>query len=56
MQTIEQVRPCLSDTVNLRKSAETPGGSAETVEKLKLNSSCKAEEKINVKKRTKCTK
>ena len=31
-------------------SAETPGGAAETVEKPKLNYSCEAEEKINVRK------
>ena len=50
MQRIEQARPCLSDTANLRRSAETPGGAAETVEKSKLNISCEAEEKITVRK------
>ena len=34
----------------LEKSAETLGGSSETVEKSKLNSLCKAEEKITVRK------
>ena len=48
MKTIEQVQPCLLDTVNLRRSEETPGGVSETVETLKLNSSREAEGKITV--------
>ena len=38
-----------------KRSAENPGGSAETVKILKLNSSCQAEEKITVQKKTKTT-
>ena len=50
MQRREQVRPCLSDTASLRRSAETSGGEAETVEKSKLNSSLGTEEKFTVRK------
>ena len=34
--------------IGTQGSAENPGGAAETVEKSKLDSSCKAEEKIIV--------
>ena len=50
MQTREQARPCLSDTANLRRSAETPGGAAETIEKSKLDSSYEADEKFAARK------
>ena len=52
MQTREQVRPRRK---KLEVSAETPVGAAETIEKLKLNSSYEAEEKSLYKKRTKST-
>ena len=37
-------------------SSETLGGAEETVEKLKLNSSCEAEEKVTLQNQTKSTK
>ena len=40
----------------LEESAETPEGAEETAEELRVNSSCKAEVKFIVQKRTKHTK
>ena len=40
----------------LEWSAETPGGSAETIEKSKLHPSCKSEGKTTIQKGTKSTK
>ena len=47
MQKREQVRPGIK---NMEVSTENPGGASETVEKSKLNSSCKAEKKITLQK------